>query len=91
MRFAVAATGAAAAGELSVDRGGATGRRRTSTIGYEVVEYPHIQRRHVVRAGDGAGQGRSTSAIAPGLRVGYVMGVGDQVPQAIEQLGAEVI
>ena len=28
--------------------------------------------------------------IAPGLRVGYVMGVGDQVPPAIEQLGAAV-
>jgi hypothetical protein len=29
-------------------------------------------------------------SIAPGLRVGYIMGVCDQVPQAIEQLGAEV-
>lgn len=28
--------------------------------------------------------------IAPGLRVGYVMGVGDEVPGGIEQLGAEV-
>jgi len=27
---------------------------------------------------------------APGLRVGYVMGVGDQVPAGIAQLGAEV-
>lgn len=57
--------------------------------GYQVVEYPHIHRRHLfsdatipVKAID--------VAIAPGLRVGYVMGVGDQVPQAIEQLGADV-
>jgi hypothetical protein len=28
--------------------------------------------------------------VAPGLRVGYVMGVGDQVPAAIAQLGASV-
>jgi LmbE family N-acetylglucosaminyl deacetylase len=28
--------------------------------------------------------------VAPGLRVGYVMGVGDQVPAAIAQLGVEV-
>ena len=28
--------------------------------------------------------------VAPGLRVGYVMGVGDQVPAAIAQLGAAV-
>ncbi len=30
------------------------------------------------------------AAIAPGLTVGYVMGVGDEVPAAIEQLGAKV-
>jgi hypothetical protein len=29
-------------------------------------------------------------SIAPGLQVGYVMGIGDEVPQAIEQLGAHV-
>jgi hypothetical protein len=28
--------------------------------------------------------------IAPGLKVGYIMGVGDRVPEAIEQLGARV-
>ena len=28
--------------------------------------------------------------IAPGLRVGYVMGVGDEMPAAIRQLGADV-
>ena len=28
--------------------------------------------------------------IAPGLKVGYVMGVGDEVPGGIEQMGAEV-
>ena len=29
-------------------------------------------------------------AVAPALSVGYIMGVGDQVPPAIEQLGAKV-
>jgi hypothetical protein len=28
--------------------------------------------------------------IAPGLQVGYIMGVGDDVPAAIQQLGADV-
>jgi hypothetical protein len=28
--------------------------------------------------------------VAPGVKVGYVMGVGDKVPDAIQQLGAEV-
>jgi hypothetical protein len=57
--------------------------------GYQVIEYPHIRRQHrVVPA--------LTSLklidvkVAPKLRVGYVMGVGDQVPPAIAQLGAQV-
>ena len=57
--------------------------------GYQVIEYPHIHRQHrIVPA--------RTSIklidvkVAPKLRVGYVMGVGDQVPPAIEQLGAQV-
>jgi hypothetical protein len=57
--------------------------------GYEVIEYPHIHRRHrIVPA--------RTSIklidvkVAPNLKVGYVMGVGDQVPPAIAQLGAQV-
>jgi hypothetical protein len=29
-------------------------------------------------------------SVAPNLRVGYVMGVGDQVPQALAQIGAKV-
>jgi hypothetical protein len=39
--------------------------------GYQVIEYPHIQRRQVIN-------------------VGYIVGVGDQVPPALEQLGAKV-
>ena len=60
-----------------------------STVGYEVVEYPHIRRRHVVQPAE-ARLKVIDVAIAANLRVGYIMGVGDQVPPAIEQLGAEV-
>ena len=57
--------------------------------GYQVVEYPHIGRRHLVRSS------RATFnvidvAIEPNLTVGYVDGVGDAVPSSIEQLGAQV-
>lgn len=57
--------------------------------GYQVIEYPHIRRRHVYHA---AAAAVHVLDIAPltNLRVGYVMGVGDQVPSAIEQLGAAV-
>jgi hypothetical protein len=61
----------------------------TSRTGYEVVEYPHIHRRHVVEAADTRVKAIDVR-IAPGLRVGYVMGVGDEMPAAIEQLGATV-
>ena len=61
----------------------------SSDMGYQVVEYPHIHRRLVPE--------RAVTdvkvidvRIAPGLKVGYIMGVGDRVPEAIEQLGAAV-
>jgi LmbE family N-acetylglucosaminyl deacetylase len=57
--------------------------------GYQVVEYPHTRRRHVVHAAAAVLKVVDV-AVAPGLNVGYVMGVGDQVPLAIEQLGAKV-
>jgi len=61
----------------------------SSRSGYEVVEYPHIHRSHVIE--DAQTRVLALDArIAPGLRVGYVMGVGDEMPAAIEQLGATV-
>jgi hypothetical protein len=61
----------------------------TSQLGYQVVEYPHIHRRHVA----GAAETRMKAidvTVAPGLTVGYVMGSGDHVPEAIAQLGVNV-
>ncbi len=58
-------------------------------LGYQVIEYPHTQRRHVVEPAHAHVKVLDVK-IAPGLTVGYVMGVGDQVPPAIEQLGARV-
>ncbi len=57
--------------------------------GYQVVEYPHTRRRHLIHAAE-ATLKIIDVAIAPRLNIGYVMGVGDQVPPAIEQLGARV-
>jgi len=61
----------------------------TSRVGYQVVEYPHIHRRHVIEAAVTRVK-VIDFRIAAGLRVGYVMGVGDEMPAAIQQLGAEV-
>jgi LmbE family N-acetylglucosaminyl deacetylase len=78
-----------APGELTV-RAVVTGSGgATSDQGYQVVEYPHIHRRHVVEAAAARVKVLDVT-IAPGLTVGYIMGVGDKVPEAIEQLGARV-
>jgi LmbE family N-acetylglucosaminyl deacetylase len=61
----------------------------SSTLGYQVVEYPHTHRRHVVEPAAARVKAIEV-AIAPNLKIGYVMGVGDRVPDAIAQLGADV-
>lgn len=58
--------------------------------GFQVVEYPHIGRRHLGRSAEGRFKVVDV-AIAPDLFVGYVNGVGDAVPTAIEQLGASLV
>src|SRR5262249_23197838 len=60
----------------------ATLNGRTFNRGYEVIEYPHIQRAHIY---DDAHTTLEVIDVrtAPNLTIGYVMGVGDQVPPAI--------
>jgi hypothetical protein len=65
------------------------GERTSFRSGYQVVEYPHVERRQIIKPAE------TTLKIvdvkmAPNLSVGYVNGVGDQVPPAIEQLGAKL-
>ena len=57
--------------------------------GYQEIEYPHIQRRQIIKPAEITLKIVDVR-IAPGLTVGYVNGVGDQVPPAIEQLGAKL-
>jgi LmbE family N-acetylglucosaminyl deacetylase len=57
--------------------------------GYQVVEYPHTTRRHVLRAPEAAVKVLDVN-VKPNLTIGYVIGVGDDVPPALEQLGARV-
>jgi LmbE family N-acetylglucosaminyl deacetylase len=67
----------------------ATAGAQSFDRGYEVVEYPHIRRYHVFEPAN-ATLKVITVGVEPNLNIGYVMGVGDQVPAAIEQLGARV-
>jgi LmbE family N-acetylglucosaminyl deacetylase len=57
--------------------------------GYQVVEYPHTTRRHVLRAPAVVVKTLDVR-VKPNLTVGYVMGVGDEIPPALEQIGATV-
>lgn len=87
VRFRVSAPGAAA-GEYTVGAVVESGGERFER-GHRVIEYPHVERRHVGRPASGAFRIIDV-AVAPDLVVGYVEGVGDAVPPAIEQLGARL-
>ncbi|RPJ56657.1 MAG: hypothetical protein EHM24_30205, partial [Acidobacteria bacterium] len=90
LRFTVTPPPAVPAGEYKVravvSEGGES---ETYSLGYQVIEYPHISRRHRVVPAEAVIKVIDVKT-RPGLRVGYVVGVGDQVPPAIEQLGARV-
>ena len=89
VKFSVTPPASVAPGEFAVGAEVTAGADIASSSGYEVVEYPHIHRRHVIEPAATRVKVIDVK-MAPGVRVGYVMGVGDAVPAAIEQLGAEV-
>ncbi|HXB72486.1 MAG TPA: PIG-L family deacetylase [Candidatus Acidoferrales bacterium] len=66
----------------------ATGER-TFGSGYQEIEYPHVQRRQVIKPAETTLKVVDVK-IASDVSVGYIVGVGDQVPPAIEQLGAKL-
>ena len=88
VRFSIAPPAGVKAGDYQVTarvvEGGQTFER-----GYQVVEYPHTTRRHVLRAPEVQVSVLDVK-VKPNLTVGYVMGVGDEVPPALEQIGAKV-
>jgi LmbE family N-acetylglucosaminyl deacetylase len=57
--------------------------------GYHDIEYPHVERRQVMEPAETSLKVLDVKTV-PNLSVGYIVGVGDQVPAAIEQLGARV-
>ncbi|MDZ4701541.1 MAG: PIG-L family deacetylase [Rhodothermales bacterium] len=62
---------------------------RTYTEGYDVVTRPAWETRYLYRPAVVDVRGVDVR-MTEGLAVGYVMGVGDEVPSAIEQLGGSV-
>ncbi|MGH9174514.1 MAG: NEW3 domain-containing protein, partial [Vicinamibacterales bacterium] len=88
VRFRLTPSSRIEAGDLMVKPSVTDGTARYAD-GYQVVEYPHTTRRHVLRAPEVVVKVLDVK-VKPNLTVGYVMGVGDEIPQALEQIGARV-
>ena len=88
VRFQVKPAPGTAPGEFHV-RAVASAGGQTFDRGYEAIEYPHIRRYHIYDAAETTVKVIDVR-LPSALTVGYIMGVGDQVPPAIEQLGARV-
>jgi LmbE family N-acetylglucosaminyl deacetylase len=67
----------------------ATAGGRQLRQGYDVIAHRDLETRYVYREASTRVRGVDVN-IASGLKVGYVMGVGDDVPSGIAQLGVQV-
>ena len=89
-RFRVTGPSQPKTGEYTL-RAVATGTDGTQfASGYQEIEYPHVQRRQIMKPAETVLKVLDVKTV-PGLNIGYVVGVGDQVATAIEQLGAKVV
>ena len=88
VRFEIRAPAGAGARDYSV-KVSASAAGASFARGYQVIEYPHIRRQHIYHDADITLKVVDVRT-ASNLKVGYVMGVGDEVPAAIEQLGVKV-
>jgi LmbE family N-acetylglucosaminyl deacetylase len=88
-RFAVGPPASVRNGDVELTAVVTSEAAGSSEVGYQVIEYPHIQRRHKLIPATTRVKVIDV-AVAPALSVGYIMGVGDQVPSALQQLGARV-
>ncbi len=79
-----AATGADSQIHAVAEYGG-----RDYTEGYRVIAHRDLEPRHLYRAATMDVRGIDVE-VAPNLSVGYVMGVGDEVPKSLEQIGVKV-
>ena len=58
--------------------------------GYQVIAHRDNEPRHLYRPATMEVRGVEVK-VAPNLSVGYVMGVGDEIPKAMEQIGVKVV
>ncbi len=78
-----------APGQLAVDAAFRSDDARTYERGYTVIDYPHISPHALYRPAETLVSVVPVSVPAD-LRVGYVMGAGDDGPDALRQMGVSV-
>ncbi len=86
--FEVTAPGSVRPGTYAIEAVASMGGRDYRE-GYRTIAYHHIETRYIYRPARAEVQALEIE-VEP-VTVGYVMGVGDEVPEAIRQLGAEVV
>ncbi|HSH46702.1 MAG TPA: hypothetical protein VK966_12730 [Longimicrobiales bacterium] len=86
MDLTVAAPADAAPGEHEI-RGTFIAQGREYRVGYDLVDYPHISPHHLYSPA--AVRVQVLDVDVRDVRVGYVNGAGDGVPEAMDQLGVE--
>lgn len=87
VQFEVAAPADVEVNEFTVDAV-ATMNGQEYAEGYQTIDYHHIEKRYIFRSSQATVETLDIQ-VAP-VSVGYVMGAGDDVPSAIQQLGLEV-
>ncbi|MGI9038997.1 MAG: PIG-L family deacetylase [Gemmatimonadota bacterium] len=89
LSFAIAPPPGLTAGlyEVRAEFRAAGGNGATFDLGYQLVDYPHIAPHHLYRPA--TAHVRALDVKVADVRVGYVAGVGDGVPEALDQMGVE--
>lgn len=87
--FQVVPDGRPAPGQIRIGARARDEAGRVYSEGFEIIDYPHIDRVPLYQAAEVAVT-IVDARVAQGLRVGYVMGSGDDGAEALRQMGAEV-
>lgn len=86
--FQVSAEGVEAGRDYTI-QAGALSNGREYTTGYQVIEHPDLEPRHLYRPATMTLHGISLK-LPENMSVGYIMGVGDKIPETLEQIGIDV-
>ena len=88
LTFDVSAVGVAAGGDYTI-QAVATYNGEEYTTGYQAIDHTDLEPRHLYRPATMTLHGISIEL--PGdMEIGYIMGVGDRVPEALQQIGIDV-